>query len=80
MKTFDKKDVLTVVTVEEARKYIGKEGYFADRYSDLEGLIEDNLLVKLIAIDSDCSYCFRSLNVGDYGLFLPIDKVKEIEE
>ena len=80
MKTFDRKDVLTLATVEDAKKYINKYGYFADRYSYLEELVKDNLLAKLIYIDSDSTYCFRSLNAGEYGLFLPADKVKEIEE
>jgi hypothetical protein len=36
MKTFDKKDVFTIVTAEEAKTYIGKQGYFGDSFGELE--------------------------------------------
>lgn len=34
-KLFDKRDVFTLVTAEEAKAYIGKQGYFGDSFQDL---------------------------------------------
>lgn len=36
MKSFAKKDVFTLVTAEEAKAYIGKQGYFGDSFGELE--------------------------------------------
>ena len=79
MKTFDRKDVFSVANAEEAQKYIGKEGYFADRLSELTEAIEGlTLSLDEIDLESDMPYC--AYGEGASQLFLPSDKVKEVEE
>ena len=79
MKTFDRKDVFSVANAEEAQKYIGKEGYFADRLSELTEAVEGLALsLDEIDLESDMPYC--SYGEGASQLFIPIDKVKEDEE
>lgn len=78
MKVFDKKDVITCVNAEDAKKYIGKLGYFA------------NGLIGFDAIDHFAAYSLDDVQLGidkpffyreqNFALFLPEDKVKEIEE
>ena len=85
MKTFDKKDVFTIVTAEEAKDYIWKQGYFGDSFKDLEREIKENGSNKLAEIfldqDTDINIVFRPQGYEmSYGLFLPADKVKEVEE
>lgn len=75
MKTFDKKDVYSWNNAEEAKKYIGKEGYFTDYFSEnLDDWDKD----KLVAIHQDESLLsvFQSKQ-SFHGLFLPADKVIE---
>lgn len=83
MKTFDKKDVFTLVTAEEAIAYIGKRGYFGDSIEELESNINkgcgDNL--GEVFPDRYTSIVFRPYACEtSYGLFIPTDKVKEVEE
>ena len=83
MKTFDKKDVFTLVTAEEAKAYIDKQGYFGDSFKELEEDIEKGWSRKLKEVFPDryTSIVFRSLgSETSYGLFLPTDKLKEVEE
>lgn len=83
MKTFDKKDVFTLVTAEEAKAYIGKRGYFGDSFKELESDINRGCGDKLEGVFPDryTSIVFKPYaHESSYGLFLPADKVKEIEE
>jgi len=84
---FNKKDVFSWANAEEARQYIGKEGYFSDVcYSDLKLWIKAELID--ISRDSDIASVFMSsepVQEDDdepfsYGLFLPTDKVKQKEK
>ena len=45
-KNFEIRDVLGPETIEQAQKYVGKAGYFADSLVELERVIDkkDNLL------------------------------------
>ena len=51
-KTFDKKDVFTVVNAEEAQKYIGQQGYFGDSFGFFKAMIEGDIRLKLLNIRS----------------------------
>lgn len=85
MKTFDKKDIFTVVNVEKAKKYIGKEGYFADCLGLLKVLVELNETEILTSIgDEDDCFPFKyqaHFRGGERlnSLFLPAEKVKNIK-
>jgi hypothetical protein len=80
---FDRKDVFSWSNAEEARQYIGQEGYFSDIcYNDLTLWNKAELID--ISCDSDTASVFTE-ECGDeenfsFGLFLPIDKVKQQEE
>lgn len=83
MKTFDKKDVFTIVTAEEAIAYIGKRGYFGDSFKELESNINKDCGDNLgeVCTDRYTSIVFRPYTCEtSYGLFIPTDKVKEVEE
>lgn len=83
MKTFDKKDVFSLVTAEEAKAYIGKRGYFGDSFKELESNINSGCSDNLGEVFPDryTSIVFRPYaRESSYGLFLPADKVKEVEE
>ena len=83
MKTFDKKDVFTLVTAEEAKAYIGKQGYFGDSFEELEEDIKNKYKMQLENVYPDryTSIVFRPYaSDTSYGLFIPVDKIKEIEE
>lgn len=72
---FDKKDVFSWSNCEEARQYIGEEGYFCDTYHENlaawhKGLLQDvdqSMTVECIFEDEENEV---------FGLFLPADKVK----
>lgn len=83
MKTFDKKDVFTLVTAEEAIAYIGKRGYFGDSFEELESSINKGWSDNLGEVFPDryTNVVFRPYACEtSYGLFIPADKVKEVEE
>lgn len=85
MKTFDKKDVYSWSNAEDAKVYIGKSGYFADSLKELQEYINKNYCNTLSSIDfnpdTDVDSIF-SITEIDYknALFLPADKVKEVEK
>lgn len=87
-KLFNKKDVISWSNCEEAKKYIGQEGYFGDSLESLEAQIRRQNLLKLGRIDASNAICFHTLERdeldfdtgSDECLFLPADKVKEVEE
>lgn len=86
--TFDKKDVFTLVTAEEAKAYIGKQGYFGDSFQELERAIKETGSNELAEVfpDEHIDRVFRPQDYKSayslflYGLFLPSDKVKEVEK
>ena len=83
MKQFDKKDVFTLVTAEEAKAYIGKQGYFGDSLEELEEDIKNKYKMQLENVYPDryTSIVFRPYaSDTSYGLFIPVDKIKEIEK
>lgn len=86
MKKFDKKDIFTCVTAEEAQKYIGQQGYFGDSLGTLKAMIEVDCTEKLLNIldENDCfrfiSTSLLSSGTAMWSLFIPVEKVKEIEE
>lgn len=84
MKTFNMEDIISWYNHDEAEKYIGKEGYFADTIEALKNYVERNIIEILGEIDPDNSECF-TVNYSSYGkinysFFLPAEKVKEVEE
>ena len=79
MKTFDRKDVFTVVNAEKARSYINKDGFFADTLSALNKLVQQNCFEILDDVNQLQDFPF--ISYGKESLFfLPADKVKEVEE
>ena len=78
MKTFDKKDIFTCVTAEEAIAYVGNNGYFADFLSGFNHIdcFAPYSLDK-VQIGTDKPFVYRTKS---YALFLPSNKVKETEE
>lgn len=80
MKTFDKKDIYTIVTEEEVKAYIGKLGYFGDSLEELEEKINKDDCDELAEVvhENYTSNAFRPRGYDSaYGLFLPNDKVKK---
>ena len=81
MKTFDKKDVFSWSNAEEAKTYIGKTGYFNNDFESIKRAIELGDPAVLDRVDTNSIWCFKALGVSlCFGLFLPVDKVKEVEK
>jgi len=89
-KLFDKEDVFNETNAEDAKLYLGKEGYFVDvLYKNLnewkKGIL-DKILDKSVEDTTIYpSYPFVKLKtqgdtVTNFRFFLPADKVKEVEE
>ena len=75
-KLFDKKDVISWANCEEAKKYIGEEGYFRDDYQEDLAAWYKGLLQEIDpSMPIDCT--FENENNDVYGLFLPACKVKQ---
>ena len=79
MKTFDKKDVFTCVNAEDAKNYIGEEGYLSDTLINLQNRVDNSSLETLDSINELQPYPFSANGLASL-LFLPANKVKEIEE
>lgn len=80
IKTFDKKDVFSVLNAEDASRYVGEKGYFADDLQTLKQNVEENRLYKLHKISANYTFPFRGekeYDLNNFSLFLPADKVKE---
>lgn len=76
MRTYNRKDVFSLVNAEEAEQYVGKNGYFADSFTYLDDRVKSDKSFTLIGIDLKNVACFN--RDGNYfGLFLPCDKVIE---
>ena len=85
MKTFDNKDIFSWSNAEEAKTYIGREGYFADSLKELQECVSNDDFYTLSSIDfdsnTDVDSIFLITNIDyRYALFLPSDKVKKVEE
>ena len=77
---FDKNDVLTVLTREQAK--VGDKGYFSDNLKDLDTNVKRGEVHSLVKVnDEDCSlFPFGGDHRGNsFALFLPINKVKNKE-
>lgn len=75
---FDKKDVISWANCEEARQYIGEEGYFRDDYQEDLACWSQGLLQEIDpSLPVDCTFEDEENNL--HGLFLPADKVKQPE-
>lgn len=78
MKTFDKKDIFTCVTADEAITYIGNNGYFANSLSGFNHIdCFAPYSLDEVQIGTDKPFVYKK---ESYALFLPADKVKEVEE
>lgn len=86
MKTdrFDRQDVFTIATIEDARKYINCEGYFSDSlFTDLNewrrGILkevdEDAMNFPFLSLDTKYGFLIYA-----FRLFIPLEKVKEVEK
>ena len=53
---FDKAKMLSFVNAEEANKFIGSYGFFADSISDLKFNIKDNFYKKLVMVNTGDTY------------------------
>ena len=84
MKTFDRKDVYSWSNAEDAKQYIGEKGYFGDSIAELDCKIQGafkNILTDIFACDTDrASIPFGNNDEETWSLFIPTDKVKEVEE
>ena len=81
MKTFDRKDVYSWSNADEAKTYIGKTGYFNNDFESIKRAIELGGPAVLDRVDTNSIWCFKALGVSlCFGLFLPANKVKEVEE
>ena len=85
MKTFDIKDVFSWSNAEEAKQYIGEKGYFADNLNDLQECVSNNNFQTLFSLDldpeTDVDSIFSITEIDyKYALFIPAEKVKEVEE
>lgn len=81
MKKFDIKDVFSWSNAEDAKQYIGKYCYFADKLGDLENQVKKDKRYKLQRVS--LLEMVHSVFFADdefWGLCLPADKVKEVEE
>lgn len=75
-KLFNKEDVLTNVTAEQA--VLETPGYFGDSIRDLIKNVERDDVETLVDINADDGYCFGTRkDLRYYLFFLPKDKVKK---
>lgn len=78
MKTFDKQDIFTCVTAEEAITYIGNNGYFANSLSGFNHIdCFAPYSLDEVQIGTDKPFVYKK---ESYALFLPANKIKEVEE
>lgn len=85
MKTFDRKDIFSWSNAENAKQYIGKEGYFADSLKELQECVSNDNFYTLFSIDldpkTDVDSIFSITEIDyKYALFIPADKVIKVKE
>lgn len=74
---FNKKDVLTGITADQAVK--GDKGYFGGSLRTIAYNVEQDNVHRLCDINEDETSCFTDEEGLDYLFFLPADKVKRKE-
>jgi len=82
-KTFDRKDVFSWSNAEDAKQYIGKDCYFAHSVGVLSEHIKTGvmgILKDIFNSNYDAVSCAFGDGTSTWGLCLPADKVKEVEE
>lgn len=72
---FNKKDVLTGITADQAVK--GDKGYFGGSLRTIAYNVEQDNVHRLCDINEDETSCFTDEEGLDYLFFLPADKVKK---
>ena len=80
---FNKEDIFTIVNAEEAKQYIGKEGYFASNLAELKKNINSDSHILSDILDDNASARFMYVDKCTdmvFELFLPADKVKQTEK
>ena len=84
MKTFDRKDIFSWSNAEEAKQYIGKYCYFADSLRYLKTIVNEDEKYILQDVSNNekdmVQGVFCDVDDDFWGLCLPADKVKEVEE
>lgn len=82
MKVFDRKDIISWSNSENAKKYVEQQGYFGNSFQDLITNVKNNTTSILWNVfRADEVHCvFEDVHDIRYGLFLPIDKVREVED
>lgn len=84
MKTFDIKDVFSWSNADQAKKYIGKQCYFADSLRYLKDSVNRDINYMLKEVFNNekdqVQGVFRDVDGDFWGLCLPADKVIEVEE
>lgn len=85
MKTFDRKDIFTIATIEGARKYINCEGYFCDSYYLDLNRWDKGILKQVNADTTDYPFYLKPRNNcsnASFGFrfFIPVDKVNKVKE
>ncbi len=78
MKMIQKKDVMTILDIKKAKKYIGSDGYFANRYdkNPVNWIFGTLGMTGDKNFDVDCAFFARNShgNFDWYGLFVPKNK------
>lgn len=72
---FDKRDILTGITADQAVK--GDKGYFGGSLRTIAYNVEQDNVHRLCDINEDETSCFTDEEGLDYLFFLPTDKVKK---
>ena len=79
-----KEDVMTILDLDEAEKYVGELGYFASRPYKSLGSWERGVLAEVLKHEEVESVFYAVDEDGDeinyFGLFIPAEKVKEVQE
>ena len=78
--TFDKKDVLSWATSEEAKKFIGQKGFIGNSIGEIRENLSRGSVVTLQDVEDYDIRCFF-YEMGIFkdchaGLFLPLDRVR----
>lgn len=81
--SFDTKDVISVLNVDDAEEYIGKEGYCSNTIYELQEAINNRSKCKLVNVVNRSGRPFTyeyhedsGIIYDKAGLFLPANKVK----
>jgi hypothetical protein len=84
MKTFDMKDIYSWSNAEDAKQYIGKYCYFADKLDTLKEKVNKNKMSMLQDVlnpgENYVQNIFCNTTDSCWGLCLPADKVIEVKE